>query len=64
MVKSARAIGAIIMTSPAASHVLIVDDDPDMRSMLAEYLEGENFTVSAVADGQAMDSALREKPVR
>jgi two-component system OmpR family response regulator len=63
MVKSARAIGAIIMTSPAASHVLIVDDDPDMRSMLAEYLEGENFTVSAVADGQAMDSVLREKPV-
>lgn len=51
------------MTSPTASHVLIVDDDPGMRSMLAEYLEGENFIVSAVADGQAMASVLQEKPV-
>lgn len=51
------------MTSAAASHILIVDDDPNMRSMLTEYLEGENFRVSAVADGQAMASVLSETAV-
>ena len=51
------------MVSPAATHVLIVDDDPNMRSMLAEYLEGESFRVSAVADGKAMALVLLENPV-
>ncbi|MGE0799527.1 MAG: response regulator [Lautropia sp.] len=51
------------MVSPAAIHVLIVDDDPNMRSMLADYLEGESFRVSAVADGKAMALVLLENPV-
>jgi two-component system, OmpR family, response regulator len=44
-------------------HVLIVDDDPAMRSMLTEYLEGENFKVTAVADGDTMALALRDAAV-
>jgi two-component system, OmpR family, response regulator len=47
----------------AGKHVLIVDDDSAMRSMLAEYLEGENFRVSAVADGNSMAIALRDAAV-
>lgn len=47
----------------AGKHVLIVDDDPAMRSMLTEYLEGENFKVTAVADGDAMALALRNMVV-
>jgi two-component system OmpR family response regulator len=47
----------------AGKHVLIVDDDPVMRNMLAEYLEGENFQVSAVADGDSMATALRNEAV-
>ena len=51
------------MVSPAATHVLIVDDDPGMRGMLAEYLEGEGLRVSAVADGKTMARVLLENPV-
>jgi two-component system OmpR family response regulator len=51
------------MVSSSATHVLIVDDDAGMRDMLAEYLEGEGFHVSAVADGQAMSVVLQEGPV-
>ena len=44
-------------------HVLVVDDDSAMREMIAEYLAGEAFQVSAVADGSAMKRVLAEKPV-
>lgn len=52
-------------TAPGATakHILVVDDDPTMRGMIARYLEGENFRVSAVADGRAMSCVLRDKPV-
>lgn len=44
-------------------HVLVVDDDPGMRDMLTQYLETENFRVSAVADGRAMDDVLHRSTV-
>src|SRR5690606_23898388 len=43
--------------------ILVVDDDPTMREMISSYLNGQNFRVSAVADGQAMSRILRDKPV-
>lgn len=43
--------------------MLIVDDDTAMREMLTEYLEGENFRVSAVADGKGMEAILREAAI-
>jgi DNA-binding response OmpR family regulator len=38
----------------AMKHVLVVDDDPAMRGMIADYLGNRNFRVSAVADGEGM----------
>jgi len=52
-----------IKSGAAGKHILVVDDDPDMRAMLASYLEGENFRVSAVADGRAMSRVLHERTV-
>jgi two-component system OmpR family response regulator len=52
-----------IEQAAAAKHILVVDDDPDVREMLTNYLESENFRVSAVADGQAMSRVLDERPV-
>ncbi len=46
-----------------AKHILVVDDDPDMRDLLTDYLENHNFRVSAVADGQGMSSVLQDKSV-
>ena len=43
----------------AADHVLIVDDDAEIRSLLTEYFERNGFRASAVADGRAMRAALK-----
>src|SRR3954470_9698417 len=45
------------------AHVLIVDDDPRVRAMLARYLKGEGFRVGEAGDGTAMRACLaREMP--
>jgi len=51
------------MTIPATDHLLVVDDDPDLRDLLARYLGEQGFRVSTVADGAAMDAFMaRELP--
>lgn len=44
----------------APRHVLLVDDDPQLCSMLAEYLRGDGFSVATVHDGQAGVTAVAE----
>jgi len=39
-------------------HILIVDDDAEIRKLLAEYLVRNGLRVTAVADGHAMGQAL------
>ena len=43
-------------------HLMIVDDDPDLRDMLHEYFENNGFAVSSVADGQGMRRVLKDGP--
>lgn len=43
-------------------HIVIVDDDPDLRDTLHEYFEAAGFKVSSVADGAGMRRVLREGP--
>ena len=46
---------------PAAgmqAHLLIVDDDPDIRSALSDYLSEIGFQVSTAEDGRAMREVL------
>src|SRR3989344_831242 len=51
------------MTITAAEHLLVVDDDPQLRELLARYLGEQGFRVSAVADGAVMGALLaREQP--
>ncbi len=40
------------------NHILIVDDDAEIRKLLSEYLAENAYRVSAVADGKAMWAAL------
>ncbi|MFM2340699.1 MAG: hypothetical protein RLZZ592_352 [Pseudomonadota bacterium] len=47
------------LTSPAAAlavprHILVVDDDPALRGLLAEYLGEHDLRVTAVASGREM----------
>jgi two-component system, OmpR family, response regulator len=39
------------MTETAQAHVLVVDDDPQIRSLLLEYLASHGFRVSTAAGG-------------
>jgi two-component system, OmpR family, phosphate regulon response regulator OmpR len=40
------------------TRILVVDDDADLRSLLADYLRREGFEVIGAEDGAAMDTAL------
>ncbi|MDQ5898742.1 MAG: two-component system, OmpR family, response regulator, partial [Pseudomonadota bacterium] len=47
------------LTSPAAAlavprHILVVDDDPALRGLLAEYLGEHDLRVTAVTSGREM----------
>ncbi len=39
-------------------HVLVVDDDAEIRSLLRDYLQKNGYRVTAVADGRAMWAAF------
>jgi len=41
-------------------HILLVDDDAEIRALLSEYLGREGFRVTAVPDGRSMDEALED----
>src|SRR5664279_481556 len=54
-----------IITSSAymSKKILVVDDNPQLRSLLQSYLSQEIFNVSTARDGQeALFMARREKP--
>jgi two-component system phosphate regulon response regulator OmpR len=46
------------MNAPPSAHILVVDDDPALRDLLAEYLTLNGLTVETVGDGAAMRRAL------
>jgi two-component system OmpR family response regulator len=47
----------------AMPHVLAVDDDPTIRELVADYLGQNEFRVTAVANGPAMQAVLAEEVV-
>jgi two-component system OmpR family response regulator len=52
------------VTRPDAPHrLLIVDDDADIRTLLAEELRKAGFIVSSAANGAEMRQALEREPV-
>lgn len=47
----------------AAPQILVVDDDPDIREMVSEYLGGNDLRVSAAASGAEMFSLFDTEPI-
>ena len=41
-------------------HLLVVDDDAEVRELTGEYLRRQGFEVSLAEDGEAMDAKLEE----
>jgi two-component system OmpR family response regulator len=46
-----------------ADHILIVDDDAEIRRLLGDYLRRNGLRTTAVADGKAMWSALESERI-
>ena len=44
----------------ASGRVLVVDDDPDVREMIAEYLSTHGYEVAQAESGEAMRAALAQ----
>lgn len=47
---------------PEATHILVVDDDPDILDAVGEYLELRRFRVSLTGDGDAMFAVMSNDP--
>lgn len=45
-----------------SAHVLIIDDDESIRTMLSAYLRSQDYTTSAAGDGQSGIRFCRETP--
>ncbi|MEH6518942.1 MAG: response regulator transcription factor [Halioglobus sp.] len=44
-------------------HILVVDDDPEIRDAVGEYLELRRFKVSLAGNGDQMQQVLQETPI-
>lgn len=44
-------------------HIVIVDDDPQIRGLLSSYMQSNGFLATAVADGKALDRLLASKRI-
>lgn len=45
------------------AHVLVVDDEPELREMVEEYLGKQGFKVTTAANGAAMREIVAEQPI-
>jgi len=45
-------------------HILVVDDEPRIRTMLRRYLSDEGFKVSEAGEGMAMRAALQREAIQ
>lgn len=43
------------------SHILVVDDEPDIRSLVKEILEDEGYAVAVAKDGEAARAAIETR---
>ncbi|HRO10861.1 response regulator [Amaricoccus sp.] len=46
----------------AGARILVVDDEPDLRALLADYLGMQGFAVRTAADAAELDARLTEEP--
>lgn len=47
---------------PSGARILVVDDDPEIRALVRDFLERHGFLVEAAEDGPAMERALARRP--
>lgn len=55
--------GAPLGAAPTPRHVLVIDDDPQIRQMVADYLGDHEIRVSALAGGRGLDDLLARESI-
>ena len=45
----------------SAPHILVVDDEPDIRQLVRDILEDENYSVATAEDAATARHALRDR---
>ena len=45
------------------AHLLVVDDDPELRELTQAYLQQQGFDVATVDCGESMDAYLNQHKV-
>jgi two-component system OmpR family response regulator len=51
------------MSNENPPHVLVVDDDPAIRTLIAEYLRENDLKVTAASNGKELTAALKEHAI-
>src|SRR5215203_2327606 len=51
------------MPTEPTHHIAVVDDEPDLRSSVAEYLQLQGYTVSQAGDGPQLRAMLASEPI-
>jgi two-component system OmpR family response regulator len=51
------------MSNENPPHVLVVDDDPAIRTLIADYLHENDLRVTAASNGKEMTAALKEHAI-
>ena len=47
----------------AVEHILIVDDDAEIRTLIKDYLEDQGYSVSTASNGQTMRHVMATREV-
>jgi two-component system, OmpR family, response regulator len=58
-----RYFNAMIQATNHAPHILLVEDDREIRTLVSRFLQGNDMRVSAVGDGRDMDRLLRDNRI-
>src|SRR5579859_3405199 len=57
------AVAEMAPSPETAEKILVVDDDPGIRDVVAEFLQRHGYHVETAADGKEMDRSLARNPV-
>lgn len=47
---------------PPTAHILVVDDDPEIRELIVGFLEKHGFSAEAAEDAASMEQVLQRRP--
>lgn len=63
MTSAYRSVEVIAMPETVRSHILVIDDDPQIRALLEKYLAENGLRVSVASSGEEMSKILNDEAI-